>query len=67
MLSIARAGMNDGMRNIVRNIYKFNYAYTRYEGSDTFLVEVAAGILQGCTMSGARFTICVDPLLRWIA
>ena len=67
MLSVARARMNDSMRNIVRNSYKFNCAYIRYEGSDTFLLEVAAGILQGCTISGALVTICMDPLLRCMA
>ena len=44
-------------------MYPENHAYTRNQGGLVLMCKVFSGVLQGCPLSGALFSVGMDPLL----
>jgi len=65
-LAIYFCGFPAGFIAIVEANYSLVFMFIALGGQLHMLLLVAAGVLQGCPLSGTLFAVCVDPFLRQI-
>lgn len=61
---IAELGVCDEMQNLLHELYRDLVTTIFFNNAELNRIEIAAGIKQGCPLSGTCSAIAVDPLVR---
>ena len=60
---LAAVGLSPALRHFVDQQYMNNEQLVLHRGISPASFTASSGVLQGCPLSGAIFSLCINPLL----